>query len=87
MFGLEQKFFIDTIALENGYKNAQKVLHPDMFSTKSNLERDASNETSSTVNQAYQVTNTAEQSLYKIFSIDDDHKLLLRECADSELPS
>ena len=55
MFGLEQKYLIDMVALDSQYKNAQMVLHPDKFSAKSDEERTASNETSSTVNQAYQV--------------------------------
>lgn len=55
LFGMEQKYLIDTTVLENEYKNVQKLLHPDKFSAKSNPERDASTETSSTVNQAYQV--------------------------------
>lgn len=55
VFGLEQKYLIDNATLDNEYKNVQKLLHPDKFSMKPNSERDASNETSSTVNQAYQV--------------------------------
>lgn len=56
LFQIDQKYFIDEDLLESGYKNAQKLLHPDMFTGKSNAEREASNETSSTVNQAYQVS-------------------------------
>ena len=55
LFNLEQKYFIDLQVLETEYKNVQKLLHPDKFVSKSNDEREASNETSSTVNQAYQV--------------------------------
>lgn len=55
LFGLEQKYLIDINALDTQYKNAQKQLHPDKFTAKCDVERTASNETSSTVNQAYQV--------------------------------
>jgi molecular chaperone HscB len=55
LFHLDQRYFIDTNALDMQYKSVQKRLHPDMFVNKPNDERDASNETSSTVNQAYQV--------------------------------
>ena len=56
LFGLEQKYLIDINALDTQYKNAPKLRHPDKFTAKSDVERTASNETSSTVNQAYQVT-------------------------------
>jgi hypothetical protein len=62
LFHLEQRYFIDTNALEIEYKSVQKLLHPDMFASKPNDERDASNETSSTVNQAYQVRYHASSS-------------------------
>ncbi len=55
LLGLEQKYLIDMNILDAQYKNAQKLLHPDMFSGKDIMERNASTETSSTVNQAYQV--------------------------------
>lgn len=55
LFGLEQKYKIDMNDLDAQFKNAQKQLHPDKFSAKDIMERNASNETSSTVNQAYQV--------------------------------
>lgn len=55
LLGMEQKYSIDMSTLDVQYKNAQKLLHPDKFSAKDIMERNASAETSSTVNQAYQV--------------------------------
>jgi hypothetical protein len=56
LFNLDQKYLIDLGQLESAYKGIQKQLHPDMFATKPEAERDASLQTSTTINQAYQVT-------------------------------
>lgn len=58
LLGMEQKYLIDMNVLDSHFKDAQKQLHPDKFSAKDDSERAASNETSSTVNQAYQVIQT-----------------------------
>jgi DNA-directed RNA polymerase subunit RPC12/RpoP len=56
LFNLDQKYLIDLGQLESAYKGIQKQLHPDMFATKPEAERDASLQTSTTINQAYQVS-------------------------------
>lgn len=55
IFGLNEHFAIDEAMLEMEFKNLQKRLHPDKFTTKSIEERDRSQHNSSVINQAYQV--------------------------------
>eukprot|EP00602_Paraphysomonas_sp_CaronLab_P004336 CAMPEP_0185031486 /NCGR_PEP_ID=MMETSP1103-20130426/18991_1 /TAXON_ID=36769 /ORGANISM="Paraphysomonas bandaiensis, Strain Caron Lab Isolate" /LENGTH=161 /DNA_ID=CAMNT_0027567029 /DNA_START=164 /DNA_END=649 /DNA_ORIENTATION=- len=47
-------FKVDEKSLENKYKEFQKVTHPDKFSMASEIEKEASSVSSSTINQAYQ---------------------------------
>lgn len=56
LFGLESKFDIDASYLDAQYRNLQTQLHPDRFATKSSAEKEASSESSSTINRAYQVS-------------------------------
>mmetsp|Transcript_23375 Transcript_23375/g.23566 ORF Transcript_23375/g.23566 Transcript_23375/m.23566 type:complete len:229 (+) Transcript_23375:138-824(+) len=56
---------IDLNQLESSFKDKQKKLHPDMYTTKSEQEQEASNTSSSTINQAYQVLkHPLERSRY-----------------------
>jgi len=55
LFRVDHYYDLDQKALETNFKEIQKQLHPDKFTTKSTPEREASNTTSSTANQAYQI--------------------------------
>jgi hypothetical protein len=55
IFRIPEKFDVDTTYLEKEFKNLQKQLHPDKFSTKSEMEKEISTENSSVVNKAYRV--------------------------------
>ena len=55
IFGMNEHFAIDEPLLEAEFKNLQKRLHPDKFTTRSIEERDRSLYNCSVVNQAYQV--------------------------------
>lgn len=55
LFGLTAKIDVNVRELESSFKSLQGKLHPDKFATKSLPERNASNTTSSAINQAYQV--------------------------------
>jgi hypothetical protein len=54
LLGIEVNFKLDINILEKNFKNLQKQLHPDLFSNKSLIERESSNNNSSFVNEAYQ---------------------------------
>lgn len=54
LLGIEPNFNLDFNILEKNFKNLQKQLHPDLFSNKSIIERESSNNNSSYVNEAYQ---------------------------------
>lgn len=56
LFGFDPHYDIEVNELDRRFRDLQAKLHPDKFSIKSSSERDASHESSSTVNQAYQVT-------------------------------
>jgi molecular chaperone HscB len=45
---------LDTNELESNFRNLQRLLHPDKFSTRSEKERELSAENSALVNVAYQ---------------------------------
>ncbi|XP_060533353.1 iron-sulfur cluster co-chaperone protein HscB [Cylas formicarius] len=53
IFNLEEKFDIDPKVLQGKYRRLQSVLHPDKFTTKSEEERNISENFSSLVNKAY----------------------------------
>eukprot|EP01041_Mallomonas_annulata_P008146 gene8146-16742_t len=58
-------FSLDVNKLESNYKDKQRRLHPDMYSTKSNEEKTASTTSSSTINQAYQILkNPVDRARY-----------------------
>jgi molecular chaperone HscB len=57
LFGIDENFKVDERKLEFEFKNLQKQLHPDKHGMKCLQERQASQQASSVVNQAYQVTN------------------------------
>ena len=56
VFKIKRTYLIDLVKLESEYKNVQKLLHPDKYSNKSHLELAAATETSSAINQAYEVS-------------------------------
>lgn len=49
----EGEFKINDTLLDRRYKDLQRQLHPDKFSTKSDLERERSEEASALVNEAF----------------------------------
>ncbi|GAB1599776.1 iron-sulfur cluster co-chaperone protein HscB-like [Argonauta hians] len=53
LLGFDEKFDIDSDLLTRRYKDLQRILHPDKFSQKSEMERTFSAEQSSLVNLAY----------------------------------
>jgi hypothetical protein len=55
LFAIESSFDIDITKLDAEYKRMQMLLHPDKFANHTVIERNASNVTSSCVNEAYQV--------------------------------
>ena len=55
LFKLDMNFFLDMEKLDSNFKELQGVLHPDKFMMHSRDEQSASLDTSSTVNQGYQV--------------------------------
>jgi len=48
------EYNINNQSLENNFKEMQKVLHPDKYSTASESDKEISAVSSSTINQAYQ---------------------------------
>eukprot|EP00601_Ochromonadales_sp_CCMP2298_P016969 CAMPEP_0173239196 /NCGR_PEP_ID=MMETSP1142-20121109/13075_1 /TAXON_ID=483371 /ORGANISM="non described non described, Strain CCMP2298" /LENGTH=211 /DNA_ID=CAMNT_0014170177 /DNA_START=66 /DNA_END=700 /DNA_ORIENTATION=+ len=86
LFRVDHYYDLDQKALETNFKEIQKQLHPDKFTTKSTPEREASNTTSSTANQAYQILRSpisrAEYMLKESFGIDFDET---KSYEDSEL--
>ncbi|KAK8793479.1 hypothetical protein WA158_004838 [Blastocystis sp. Blastoise] len=54
MFNLEPKYDIDMKVLLESFHNLQRKLHPDLFSQKSQKEKDIAATVSSIVNQAYE---------------------------------
>lgn len=69
LFHMDPKYFINVAMLESEYKRIQKLLHPDMFVNRPIEEREASMQTSSTINQAYQVSNSTTKPFYTLFII------------------
>eukprot|EP00887_Chlorella_sp_A99_P007239 scaffold2.g7239.t1 len=55
VFGLEPSFDVDVGGLERRYRDLQRRLHPDKFSTASELEREYSQQQAAVVNLAYEV--------------------------------
>jgi molecular chaperone HscB len=69
LFDLElSSYNIDPKLLEGKFKNLQKLLHPDKFTTKSINEKNLSLNASSIVNQAYQILRTPMDRLNYIIS-------------------
>jgi molecular chaperone HscB len=54
LFGLPARFAIDTAALETRYHELQREVHPDRFAAAPDLERRASMQLATRVNEAYQ---------------------------------
>ena len=55
LFELDPSFDIDQKELDDNFKELQKLLHPDKFSTRSKVEQDIATDSSSIINHAYQV--------------------------------
>src|SRR5690242_6883551 len=55
LFNLQPQFYVDLNVLEGRYRELQTKLHPDKFAIKTHEERDKSLQSSSVVNQSYQV--------------------------------
>ena len=73
LFGMHENFKMDMTVLESQFKNLQKMLHPDKYTTKSQEERDRSQHNSSVVNQAYQILRSPmERAAYllKFHNVD-----------------
>ena len=54
LFGLEPAFRIDTVALDQAYRDIQTQVHPDRFADASEAERRMSMQWSTHANEAYQ---------------------------------
>eukprot|EP00057_Strongylocentrotus_purpuratus_P034766 XP_796457.2 PREDICTED: iron-sulfur cluster co-chaperone protein HscB, mitochondrial-like [Strongylocentrotus purpuratus] len=55
IMGKEEKFDMDVQDLTNSFRDLQRLLHPDKFSNKSEIEQSYSAAQSSAVNRAYKV--------------------------------
>lgn len=90
LLGIPERFDINLEELEKSFKDMQKVLHPDKFSTKSIEEKTISNECSSLVNQAYQTLKNPVDRISYILTLRGIHVLVegdtsKNNIADSEL--
>jgi len=54
LFGLHGQYALDTIELEQAYRNIQSAVHPDRFANASDVERRVSMQRATQVNEAYQ---------------------------------
>lgn len=65
LMDVTQNFEIDLPKLTKTYRDLQRHLHPDKFTTKSSREQELSEQQSSLVNRAYKVlSNRMERGLY-----------------------
>ncbi len=55
LYNLEPKYELDLCELDDKFRQLQTKLHPDKFATKSILEKNVSLQSSSSINQSYQV--------------------------------
>ena len=54
LFGLAERFVVDAAALEARYRELQREVHPDRFAAAPEIERRASMQRATRVNEAYQ---------------------------------
>src|SRR5439155_15856179 len=54
LFGLPERFVVDAAALEARYRELQREVHPDRFAAAPEIERRASMQRATRVNEAYQ---------------------------------
>src|SRR5258706_13126182 len=54
LFGLPERFVVDAAALEARYRELQREVHPDRFAAAPEIERRASMQLATRVNEAYQ---------------------------------
>ena len=54
LFGLPRRFVVDAAALEARYRELQREVHPDRFAAAPEIERRASMQLATRVNEAYQ---------------------------------
>jgi molecular chaperone HscB len=54
LFGLPARFAVDAAALEARYRDLQREVHPDRFAAATEIERRASMQRATRVNEAYQ---------------------------------
>eukprot|EP01038_Epipyxis_sp_PR26KG_P004358 gene4358-6166_t len=78
MFHMKPTFSIDVVNLEKTYKLLQAKLHPDKNASKSSEEYNASKESSTSVNQAYQILKSpslrAEYLVRIIFGVNKEEQ-------------
>ena len=55
LFGLPARFAVDAAALELRYRELQREVHPDRFAAAPEIERRASMQLATRVNEAYQI--------------------------------
>ena len=58
LFGLPRRFSVDTAALDRGYLELQREVHPDRFATAGDTEQRLSVQRSTRINEAYQALKT-----------------------------
>ncbi|KAK8821826.1 hypothetical protein WA556_002271 [Blastocystis sp. ATCC 50177/Nand II] len=84
LFGLPETYDIDPAKLEANFKNMQKVIHPDLFSSKSEEEKAVSTKVSTTINIAHnKLKNPISRAAYLVKLItgkdvlgeDDNYKV------------
>jgi len=55
LFGIPQRYEIDTVMLASRFRKLQHTVHPDKFANASDLERRLSVQQSARINEAYQI--------------------------------
>ena len=68
LFQMEPAVVVDVAILEKRFRDLQKRLHPDKFSTKSKREQDISSSSSALVNVAYQTLRNPMERLKYVLS-------------------
>ncbi len=69
LFSLKEKFDINKKTLYKNYIRLQQILHPDKFSSKSNVEKNLAIEYTSEVNQGYEVLSDDKKRAEYLLSL------------------
>lgn len=77
LFGLEQRFRIDSAALERTYKDMQATVHPDRHASLPEAQRRVSMQWAARLNEAYRTLRaplSRAQYLLQVHGIDVQHE-------------